>query len=79
MMLIDMRCRLHLVHEHKEVKNIIEDVVLGVSRKVNPYATRNTFCSAERGFLPHCSCVYCGELVIDLAKISLGLRSIEHL
>ena len=39
----------------------------------------HTFCSAERGFLPHCSCVYCGELVIDMAKISLGLRSIEHL
>ena len=41
--------------------------------------TRYTFCSTERGFLPHCSCVYCAELVIDLAKISLGLHLIEHL
>ena len=41
--------------------------------------TRYTFCSTERGFLPHCSCVYCAELATDLAKISLGPHSIEHL
>ena len=43
---------------------------------INVLKTRYTFCSTERGFLPHCSCVYCAELATDLAKISLGQHSI---
>ena len=53
--------------------------VYSTTKKMNFCTTRYTFCSTERGFLPHCSCVYCAQLATDLAKISLGPHSIEHL
>ena len=76
------RIRVETLSGSPEKKFKITTILLKVSyldrksafdAKILQIETRYTFCSAERGSLPHCCCVYCGELRIDLAKISLGL------